>query len=42
MGCSGYYFIDRIGGVDSLDLEEIPAYSLNFGYVLGILAFSYS
>lgn len=42
IGVSCNHFIDMQGGIDALDIEEVPTYSLNFGFVLGILSFSYS
>lgn len=42
IGLSCNHFIDKQGGLDDLDILEVPTYSLNFGFVLGILSFSYS
>lgn len=42
VGVSASHFVDLAGGVDNLNINEVPAYSLNFGFVLGILSFSYS
>jgi hypothetical protein len=34
--------VDQAGGYDSLDFSELPKTTPNFGFVLGIIAFSYS
>ncbi|CDW90104.1 UNKNOWN [Stylonychia lemnae] len=42
IGVSCSHFVDLQGGIDNLNLSEVPQCSLNFGFVLGILSFSYS
>ena len=42
LGVSCNHFVEKQGGFENLDIEEVPSYSLNFGFVLGILSFSYS
>jgi hypothetical protein len=37
-----FHFISLQGGINKLDFEEVPAYTPNFGFVMGIIAFSYS
>jgi hypothetical protein len=39
---SSIHFVNLAGGVNKLSIDEVPKYSLNFGFVLGILSYSYS
>jgi len=38
---SSLYFVNLKGGINQLNIDEVPKYSLNFGFVLGILSYSY-
>jgi hypothetical protein len=41
IGGALFYFIDTIGGIDDLDYEELTGSTPNFGFALGIIAYSF-